>query len=90
VSPNPDTIASAALGVPLARSYTLTNGFGAFTGRAIGTTLGSAKINVARVNLGLAGGRAISVWNLDQPLPAAVVEEVRRSANVDRVLALQI
>ncbi|KRC92089.1 serine protease [Terrabacter sp. Root85] len=44
VSPNPDTIASAALGVPLARSYTLTNGFGAFTGRAIGTTLGSAKM----------------------------------------------
>lgn len=43
VTPNPDVIASATLGVPIARSYTITNGFGAFTGRATGTTLGSAK-----------------------------------------------
>jgi hypothetical protein len=42
VSPNPDTIASATIGVPIARSYTLTNLFGPFTGRAVGTTLGSA------------------------------------------------
>jgi Subtilase family len=42
VSPNPDVIASATSGVPIARSYTITNGFGAFTGRAAGTTLGSA------------------------------------------------
>jgi hypothetical protein len=42
VSPNPDVIASAAIGVPVARSYTITNLFGAFTGRAVGTTLGSA------------------------------------------------
>jgi subtilisin family serine protease len=44
VSPNPDVIASATVGVPVARSYTLTNQFGAFTGRAVGTTLGSARI----------------------------------------------
>lgn len=42
VSPNPDVIPSATLGVPIARSYTIANGFGAFTGRAAGTTLGSA------------------------------------------------
>src|SRR4029450_5153363 len=42
VSPNPDVIPSATVGVPVARSYTLTNLFGAFTGRAVGTTLGSA------------------------------------------------
>ena len=42
VSPNPDIIASATIGVPIARSYTLTNLFGAFTGRGVGTTLGSA------------------------------------------------
>jgi Subtilase family len=42
VSPNPDVIASASIGVPIARSYTLTNLFGAFTGRAVGTSLGSA------------------------------------------------
>jgi hypothetical protein len=44
VSPNPDVIASATIGVPVARSYMLTNLFGAFTGRAVGTTLGSAFI----------------------------------------------
>jgi hypothetical protein len=43
VSPDPDVIASATIGVPIARSYTLTNLFGAFTGRAVGTTLGSAR-----------------------------------------------
>lgn len=42
VSPNPDTIASASIGVPVARSYTMTNLFGAFTGRAEGTDMGSA------------------------------------------------
>ncbi len=42
VSPNPDVIASATIGTPIARSYTLTNLFGAFTGRAVGTGLGSA------------------------------------------------
>jgi hypothetical protein len=44
VSPNPDTIASATLGVPVARSYTITNAFGPFTGRAVGTALGSANL----------------------------------------------
>jgi Subtilase family len=42
VSPNPDVIPSATIGVPVARSYTLTNTLGAFTGRAVGTGLGSA------------------------------------------------
>ncbi|HEX5013405.1 MAG TPA: S8 family serine peptidase [Candidatus Limnocylindrales bacterium] len=49
VSPNPDTIATAAVGVPVARSYTLTNLFGAFTGRAVGTSLGSAKIDTKTI-----------------------------------------
>ncbi len=42
VTPNPDVIAAASVGVPIARSYTITNGFGAFTGRATGSTFGSA------------------------------------------------
>jgi hypothetical protein len=42
VSPNPDVIPSATIGVPVARSYDITNLFGAFTGRAVGTALGSA------------------------------------------------
>ena len=43
MSPNPDVIGSAAVGVPVARSYTLTNLFGALTGRAVGSTLASAR-----------------------------------------------
>lgn len=46
VSPNPDVNPSATIGVPLARSYTATNLFGAFTGRMVGTTLGSARRGV--------------------------------------------
>lgn len=42
VEPNPDTIASATVGVPVARSYKATNLYGAFTGRLTGSTLGSA------------------------------------------------
>ena len=42
VAPNPDVIASATIGVPVARSYTITNQLGAFTGRGVGTALGSA------------------------------------------------
>lgn len=42
VSPNPDVVSSATIGVPVARSYTITNIYGAFTGRAVGTALGSA------------------------------------------------
>jgi subtilisin family serine protease len=43
VSPNPDTLDSAPAHSPVDRSYTLTNVFGAFTGRAQGTTFGSAR-----------------------------------------------
>lgn len=43
VEPNPDVIESATIGTPIERTYTLTNKFGEFTGRATGTTLGSAR-----------------------------------------------
>jgi hypothetical protein len=49
VSPNPDTIASATIGTPVARSYTLKNIFGEFTGRAVGTTLGSARVETPTI-----------------------------------------
>jgi subtilisin family serine protease len=44
VSPDPDVISSATVGTPIPRSYTITNAFGAFTGRAVGTPLGSARL----------------------------------------------
>jgi subtilisin family serine protease len=49
VSPDPDTIATATIGTPVARSYTLTNLFGAFTGRAVGTSMGSAKLQTPTI-----------------------------------------
>jgi len=44
VDPDPDVIGSATIGTPIARTYTITNEFGAFTGRAVGTPLGSARL----------------------------------------------
>lgn len=44
VTPNPDTIPSAQVGVPVNRSYTLNNVFGAITAKASGSTLGSARV----------------------------------------------
>ncbi|MFE2750804.1 S8 family serine peptidase [Actinosynnema sp. NPDC059335] len=44
ISPNPDTIASAVIGTPIAREYTVTNSLGAFNGRVVGGALASARI----------------------------------------------
>ncbi len=44
VSPNPDTIASAPLGQPVARTYQVTNSLSAFKGGLVGGQLTSAKI----------------------------------------------
>jgi hypothetical protein len=49
VTPNPDTIASATVGTPVARSYTATNLFGPFTGRMVGTSMGSARRGVESI-----------------------------------------
>ena len=46
VEPNPDLIPEAQVGVPVPRSYTLTNNFGSFNGRATGSGLGSARRGV--------------------------------------------
>jgi hypothetical protein len=46
VSPNPDVIPNAQVGVPVPRSYTFQNNFGEFTGRAVGSALGSARRGV--------------------------------------------
>lgn len=61
VSPNPDTLASATIGTPVARSYTMTNVFGAFTGRAVGTTLGSAKLLTPAIAGGAQQQRVVDV-----------------------------
>jgi hypothetical protein len=46
ITPNPDVIPTAQVGVPVPRSYSLVNNFSAFTGRAVGSDLGSARRGV--------------------------------------------
>lgn len=57
----------------------------------LGTTLGDAKVNIARVHLGVAGGgRAISVWNLDNEMSDSVLGQLRRSPDVTSALAVNV
>jgi hypothetical protein len=65
VSPDPDVITSATIGVPVARSYTLTNLFGAFTGRAVGTSLGSARFQTPTI-----ANHEIQTYTVDVPTGA--------------------
>jgi subtilisin family serine protease len=46
ISPDPDIIPNAQVGVPVPRSYALTNNFGGFVGKATGSGLGSARRGV--------------------------------------------
>lgn len=57
----------------------------------IGSTLGAASVNIARVSLGVTGGGlALSLWNLDAEMPTNVLDEVRRSSNVSSAIAIRI
>lgn len=49
IAPSPDEISSATVGAPIGRSYTITNTLGAFTGRAVGTALGSAQLDTPTI-----------------------------------------
>ncbi len=56
----------------------------------MGTTLGDAGVNVAAVHLGKSsGGRALSMWNLDDEVSDTVLAQVRTSANVERAIIVQ-
>ena len=50
----------------------------------IGTLLGKHNVNIAGMQLGRQqrGGRAISAVNVDDPIPAPVLEEIRRLPNI--------
>jgi D-3-phosphoglycerate dehydrogenase len=57
----------------------------------VGTTLGKAGVNVARVNVGLAGnGTVVSVWNLDQEVPHDVLGEMRKSDHISGAVTLTV
>jgi subtilisin family serine protease len=83
VSPNPDTIASATIGTPVARSYTLTNQFGAFTGRAVGTTLGSARILTPTIANLASQQRAVTVTSGSSALRATIGHTSDSAADLD-------
>jgi hypothetical protein len=83
VSPNPDTIASAAIGSPVARSYTLTNLFGTFTGRAVGTTLGSALQSVPTIANHEQQQRAVTVTAGSTSLRATIGGTSDPAADLD-------
>src|SRR4029453_1680054 len=53
VWPNPDVIPTATIGVPGARSYTITNLFGASTGRPAGPSLGRAAVAIPSITTGV-------------------------------------
>ena len=46
ITPNPDVIPNAQVGVPVPRSYSFQNNFATFTGNAVGSDLGSARRGV--------------------------------------------
>jgi D-3-phosphoglycerate dehydrogenase len=55
----------------------------------LGTTLGTANVNVGSVSLGKAPqGHALSVWNLDDAIPAEALAAINASANVSRALVI--
>jgi D-3-phosphoglycerate dehydrogenase len=58
---------------------------------AIGTILGRRSLNVSSVQLGLnrRTNEAVSVWNLDSPLAADALAEIKSAPSVGRALAVR-
>jgi hypothetical protein len=83
VAPDPDTIASATVGVPVARSYTLTNLFGTFTGRGVGTTFGSAMQLVPSIAPGSQQQRVVNVEPGSTSLRATIGSTSDPAADLD-------
>jgi hypothetical protein len=65
VDPDPDVIPEATIGVPIARSYDITNLFGTFTGRAQGTSMGSALLQTPTI-----AHHAVQEYEVDVPAGA--------------------
>jgi D-3-phosphoglycerate dehydrogenase len=58
----------------------------------LGTLLGKHKVNIANMSLtrDTAGGLALTVFNLDSAPPAAVLEELRKDADISNVKIVQL
>jgi len=59
---------------------------------SIGSLLGARKINIARMHFGReeAGGRAISVVNVDSPITADILEEIKGLPNILSVRLVEL
>jgi D-3-phosphoglycerate dehydrogenase len=57
---------------------------------AVGTILGKRQINVSRMQVGLAGGEALSLWNVDQELPEDTLKELSALSNVRSVRVVKL
>ncbi|MEQ0560781.1 S8 family serine peptidase [Amycolatopsis sp. NEAU-NG30] len=86
ISPNPDTIASATLNTPVARSYTVQNTLGAFTGKLTGATLGSAKTQRPSITEGVKQQYQIPVTAGSQSLTVTIGRTSDVGADLDLVL----
>jgi D-3-phosphoglycerate dehydrogenase len=58
----------------------------------IGTLLGQNNVNIAGMQLGRQqrGGRAVSVVNVDDPIPRPVLDEIRRIPNIVYAKAVRV
>ena len=83
VTPNPDVIAAATIGVPVARSYTITNLYGAFTGRAVGGSLGSALLMTPTIANGALQDYYVNVTAGSTSLRAAINNPSDAAADLD-------
>jgi subtilisin family serine protease len=83
VSPSPDTIASATVGSPISRSYTLTNLFGTFSGRAVGSTFGSALLATPTIAVGAQQQRVVNVAPGSTSLRATIGSPSDPGADLD-------
>ena len=57
---------------------------------AVGTILGKRQINVSRMQVGLADGEALALWNVDQEIPEEALKELRALPNVRSVLLVKL
>jgi D-3-phosphoglycerate dehydrogenase len=57
---------------------------------AVGTILGRREINVSRMQVGLADGEALALWNVDQEIPEETLKELRALQNVRTVQLVKL
>ncbi len=83
VSPDPDVIDSAAAGSTISRSYEIDNLFGEFTGRAVGTTFGSARRGQESISDGAQSTREVDVRAGSSSLRATIGGTSDAGADLD-------